>query len=266
MLSLTLLALAVPALVRAGDYGGDNGGDYGCESSSLSLYPPEPELTRTFIPSKDGGKTGLVTVGTQKGAEANVGVSLKEVCYRNLYADASAFKVKYNKEVAVQDNKHANVFLFDGKLLDESSHEFYYEEFCYKQFKVKEHHSDVKKESLGVVARRDIGSGLGGIGGGIGAGVGTGIDSVGLGGGVGGFDSGNFLNGYSGGLDGGVGLSGVGSGVGLDSGLGLDGIGKSGLDGIGGGYDSLSTGGLGGIGGIDSVAGGVGGVGLGTVA
>lgn len=107
------------------------------------------------------------------------------------------FKVKYNKEVAVQDVKHANVFLFDGKLLDENSQEFYYEEFCYKQFKVKEHHSDVKKESLGVVARRQLG-GIGGVSSGSfeGVGVGSGIGAGGA------FDSGSFLSGYDG-LDGG---------------------------------------------------------------
>ncbi|GAA5993792.1 hypothetical protein JCM10908_000749, partial [Rhodotorula pacifica] len=104
-----------------------------------------------------GGKTGAVTVGVENKKEANLGISLKEVCYRNLYADAKAFKVKYAKEVAVTDVKHANVFLFDGKLLNENSQEFYYEEFCYKQFKVKQHNADVKKESLGVIARRQLG-------------------------------------------------------------------------------------------------------------
>lgn len=127
-----------------------------------------------------------------------------------------AFKVKYNKEVAVTDVRHANVFLFDGKMLDENSQEFYFEEFCYKQFKFKEHNADVKKESLGVVARRQlggVGGGIGGVGvgsvseagsvGGFNGGVGSvGVSEAGFNGGVGAFDSDSFLNGFSG-VDGG---------------------------------------------------------------
>ncbi|TKA53459.1 hypothetical protein B0A53_04453 [Rhodotorula sp. CCFEE 5036] len=148
------------------------------------------------------GGPGAVTVSAEKKKKANLAVSLKEVCYRNLYANAKAFKVKYNKEVAVTDVKHANVFLFDGKMLDENSQEFYFEEFCYKQFKFKEHNADVKKESLGVVARRQLGGGIGGVGvGDVGVGVGSVSEAGSVGGfdgGVGAFDSGSFLNGFSG--------------------------------------------------------------------
>ncbi|KAG0654218.1 hypothetical protein C6P46_001852, partial [Rhodotorula mucilaginosa] len=176
---LTLTAL-VASVLADGGYGGGfgKGGGYGY------------------------GGPGAVTVGVEKKKEANLGVSLKEVCYRNLYADAKAFKVKYNKEVAVTDVKHANVFLFDGKMLDENSQEFYFEEFCYKQFKFKEHNADVKKESLGVVARRQLGGGIGGVGvGDVGVGVGSVSEAGSVGGfdgGVGAFDSGSFLNGFSG--------------------------------------------------------------------
>jgi hypothetical protein len=91
-------------------------------------------------------------------------------------------------------------------MLDENSQEFYFEEFCYKQFKFKEHNADVKKESLGVVARRQLGGGIGGVGvGDVGVGVGSVSEAGSVGGfdgGVGAFDSGSFLNGFSG-VDGG---------------------------------------------------------------
>lgn len=89
-------------------------------------------------------------------------------------------------------------------MLDENSQEFYFEEFCYKQFKFKEHNADVKKESLGVVGRRQLGIGAGGVGvGGVGVGSVSEAGSVGgFDGGVGAFDSDSFLNGFSG-VDGG---------------------------------------------------------------
>ncbi|GAA5873583.1 hypothetical protein JCM3774_000057 [Rhodotorula dairenensis] len=244
--SLLTLATLVASVFADGGYGGGlgKGGGYGY------------------------GGLGAVTVAAENKKEANLGVSLKEVCYRNLYADAKAFKVKYNKEVAVTDVKHANVFLFDGKMLDENSQEFYFEEFCYKQFKVKEHNADVKKESLGVIARRQLGGvGVGGVGsvdgiGGVGVGAGS-IGGVGVGagsvseagsvgafdGGVGAFDSGSFLSGYSG-LDGGISGKGFDAkDVGLGDGIGgFDGIGKGGLGGFGD-VGSLGKGDIG-VGGI----------------
>ncbi|EMS22021.1 uncharacterized protein RHTO_01236 [Rhodotorula toruloides NP11] len=76
---------------------------------------------------------GFIGASTSAGAVAEAAVSLKEICYRNLYAEVSAFHVRYAKEVALQDAKHANVFLADGIKKDVNSQEFYYEEFCYKQ-------------------------------------------------------------------------------------------------------------------------------------
>jgi hypothetical protein len=134
-------------------------------------------------------------------------------------------------------------------MLDENSQEFYFEEFCYKQFKFKEHNADVKKESLGVVARRQLGGGIGGVGvGDVGVGVGSVSEAGSVGGfdgGVGAFDSGSFLNGFSG-VDGGesgscltVSTRMAANCLYLETGLGGKGLGLDG--GIGGIDGELST-------------------------
>ncbi|BGP22433.1 hypothetical protein Rt10032_c07g3105 [Rhodotorula toruloides] len=127
---------------------------------------------------------GYLGASSQAGAIAESAVSLKEICYRNLYADVAAFHVRYAKEVALQDSKHANVFLADGIRKDVNSQEFYYEEFCYKAYRAKQTTGYVKGTHIGLVARQ-IG-GMGGMGGGA-------------------FDAGSFMTGFEGaGLDGGV--------------------------------------------------------------
>lgn len=94
-------------------------------------------------------------------------VALKEVCYRNLYADLGklpsrstsarpcprltpsapapspdAFEVKETKEVVVQDSRKATVFMSQGVLRNEEDVALLYEEFCYKQYRLKEHSMD----------------------------------------------------------------------------------------------------------------------------
>ncbi|GAA5918638.1 hypothetical protein JCM8208_002086, partial [Rhodotorula glutinis] len=113
MLTSTLLALAGAALAIAVPDGG-----YG------------------------GGGTDVVKDADLKKSEKALKVSLKEYCYRNLYADVAKHKLKYNKEVLVQDDKGKDVFLFDGIKKDSNDKEYYYEEYCYKQFNLKQHDSD----------------------------------------------------------------------------------------------------------------------------
>ncbi|BGO89176.1 hypothetical protein JCM10049v2_001421 [Rhodotorula toruloides] len=126
---------------------------------------------------------GFIGASTSAGAVAEAAVSLKEICYRNLYAEVSAFHVRYAKEVALQDAKHANVFLADGIKKDVNSQEFYYEEFCYKAYRAKQTTGTVKGTHIGLVARQ-----LGGLEGGA-------------------FDAGSFTDGFEGaGLDGGASL------------------------------------------------------------
>jgi hypothetical protein len=103
--------------------------------------------------------------------------------------------VRYAKEVALQDKKHANVFLADGIKKDVNSQAFYFEEFCYKAYRAKETTGTTKATHIGLVARQ-IGGGMGGA-----------------------FNSGTFLSGYEGagidgaGLDGGVLPEGTSDGV-----------------------------------------------------
>ncbi|GAA5979584.1 hypothetical protein JCM10908_002974 [Rhodotorula pacifica] len=88
-------------------------------------------------------------------------VSLKEICYRNLYADLAAFKVKNTKEALITDSKHQTVFVSQGTLRDENNVELLYEEYCYKQYKVNSHNSDVDAVSGIQVGKRDLISTLG---------------------------------------------------------------------------------------------------------
>ncbi|GAA6010834.1 uncharacterized protein JCM10292_006027, partial [Rhodotorula paludigena] len=75
--------------------------------------------------SPDGkGGVDIVKDADFKKAEKAAKISLKEICYRNLYADVSKFKVKYNKEVLVHDEKGKDVFLFDGIKKDSNDREF----------------------------------------------------------------------------------------------------------------------------------------------
>ncbi|BGP45580.1 hypothetical protein JCM10450v2_001399 [Rhodotorula kratochvilovae] len=212
MLSTTLLALAGAALtVSALPSGGGKGGYGGYDDHSLG--------------------DSLVSASNFNEKEAEESVSLKELCYRNLYADAEAFDLRTDKEVAIKDSKGADVFLFAAVKKDINDVEFYYEEFCYKQTRVKEHNSKVSANSVVVGLKErglDIGIDLGGLGGGLGVDGGKG-----LGGEYGGFDSGSFL-------DGGWGDSSflLGGGGGLGGGYG--GIG-GGYGGVGSGFDDSSS-------------------------
>ncbi|GAA5979590.1 hypothetical protein JCM10908_002976 [Rhodotorula pacifica] len=72
-----------------------------------------------------------------------------------------AFKVKNTKEVLITDSRHATVFVSQGTLLNENNVELLYEEYCYKQYKVNEHKSNVDAVSGIQVGKRDLISTLG---------------------------------------------------------------------------------------------------------
>ncbi|BGP45593.1 hypothetical protein JCM10450v2_001412 [Rhodotorula kratochvilovae] len=214
MLSTTLLALAGAALaVSALPSGGGKGGYGGYDDYGLG--------------------DSLVSASNFNEKEAEESVSLKELCYRNLYADAEAFDLRTDKEVAIKDSKGADVFLFAAVKKDINDVEFYYEEFCYKQTRVKEHNSKVSANSVVVgLKERGLDIGFGGFGLG-----GLRVDGgKGLGGEYGGFDSSSFLDGAWGDssflLGGGGGLGGGYGGIG--------GIG-GGYGGVGGGFDDGSS-------------------------
>ncbi|POY76116.1 hypothetical protein BMF94_0839 [Rhodotorula taiwanensis] len=215
------------------------------ESSSsimLALTALVSCLTLAMAAPMPGGGEGpgvdVVKQSNYKNTDLAAKISLKEICYRNLYADVSKYKVKYQKEVLAKDAKGQNVFLFDGIKKDSNDKEFYYEEFCYKQFNVKEHNQNEQKANTAVLgggsgygkgyAKRDLGYGglgYGGIGGGLGGGHGLGGKGLGYGGGKYDddcFNRDNFLDGY-GPFDGGLGYGG---------GFGHGGLGYGGIGGI----------------------------------
>ncbi|EMS22027.1 uncharacterized protein RHTO_01242 [Rhodotorula toruloides NP11] len=164
--------------------------------SAVALAAPSP-----------GVGVDVVKQANYNEAEKAAKISLKEICYRNLYADVSKYKVKYAKEVLAKDAAGKAVFLFDGIKKDINNREFYYEEFCYKQFNVAEHNADVDKHNTAVVGAA---AGLGGKGGVYKRSV---VGSS--------FDPEGFSSGY-GSLDGSYG----GAGLGYGSGIGYGGIGK----------------------------------------
>ncbi|BGO89202.1 hypothetical protein NBRC10512_005964 [Rhodotorula toruloides] len=122
------------------------------------------------------------------------------------------------------------VFLFDGIKKDIDNREFYYEEFCYKQFNIAEHNADVAKHNTAVVGGA---AGLGGSYGGEGLKDKSGVHkrSV-LGGGLDGgiFDKGAFLDGWGSidAFDGGYGGKGLGLVGGAYGGKGFVGSGYGG--------------------------------------
>ncbi|BGP37484.1 hypothetical protein JCM10450v2_001390 [Rhodotorula kratochvilovae] len=67
-------------------------------------------------------------------------------------------------ETLVTDKEGSTVFLSDGIKRDFEDVEFYYEEWCYKQVKAREHDKDVQR-THGLLVGRDYGSllGLGGL-------------------------------------------------------------------------------------------------------
>ncbi|BGO98192.1 hypothetical protein NBRC10513v2_001285 [Rhodotorula toruloides] len=228
--------------------------------SAVALAAPEP-----------GVGVNVVKQANYNEAEKAAKISLKEICYRNLYADVAKYKVKYAKEVLAKDAAGKAVFLFDGIKKDINNREFYYEEFCYKQFNIAEHNADVAKHNTAVVGGA---AGLGGKGvykrSNV---IGSSFDPEGFSSGFGSLEGsyGGAGLGY-GGVGSGIGYGGVGSGVGYGGGYG--GIGKGAVGGYGsnldGGYGG-SYGGKGLIGGYGSNLGGgyggsYGGVGTGAIA
>ncbi|KPV77135.1 uncharacterized protein RHOBADRAFT_42345 [Rhodotorula graminis WP1] len=104
--------------------------------------------------SHDDGKTAISDSQSRK--EDLRDMSLKEICYRNLYADVDAFTVKHSTEALISDTHGKAVFLSDGikKAFDDV--EYYYEEFCYKKVKARKRSDDVSKHS-GLLVGRQLG-------------------------------------------------------------------------------------------------------------
>ncbi|KWU41003.1 hypothetical protein RHOSPDRAFT_37462, partial [Rhodotorula sp. JG-1b] len=135
---------------------------------SSAFFLPLLAVLASAAPTPGGGEGPGVDVVKQsnyKEHELAAKISLKEICYRNLYADVSKYKVKYQKEVLAKDAKGQNVFLFDGIKKDVNDKEFYYEEFCYKQFNVKQHNENEQKANTAVLGGGGgLGHGIGGKG------------------------------------------------------------------------------------------------------
>ncbi|GAA6043718.1 hypothetical protein JCM8097_000489 [Rhodosporidiobolus ruineniae] len=87
---------------------------------------------------KDGGKDIFVN-NEASTKDKQLEVSFKEICYRNLYANADEFKQETQKEISIKDDSGKDVFVFDGFRKDENDVEFYFREFCYKDFNFKKH-------------------------------------------------------------------------------------------------------------------------------
>ncbi|GAA6048188.1 hypothetical protein JCM3770_003702 [Rhodotorula araucariae] len=101
----------------------------------------------------DDGRLALTNNKVEQ--EAYSDLELKEVCYRNLYADLDDFDVKHSIETVVSDKKGQTVFLSDGIKRDFKDKEYYYEEFCYKKFKGREHDEDVE-HAHGLLVGRQV--------------------------------------------------------------------------------------------------------------
>ncbi|GAA6021877.1 hypothetical protein JCM10207_004528 [Rhodosporidiobolus poonsookiae] len=97
----------------------------------------------------DKGKgTDVLIKAEEDKHEKEKKVSLKEVCYRDLYANVEEFKKEFEKEVKINDDKGKDVFIFDGFKKDENDVEFYFREFCYKEVNVKAHEENVDKDQI----------------------------------------------------------------------------------------------------------------------
>ncbi|GAA5908328.1 hypothetical protein JCM8208_000379 [Rhodotorula glutinis] len=143
---------------------------------------------------------GLSAIDTSSKHELDSEIEYKEVCYRNLYADLEYFKVHNSKELLTSDTKGAQVFLSEGLKKAYDDVEYYYEEFCYKQYKERSHENNVDKAHGITVGKRDFASSLGlGDLSGFSTGAGPGAKSGGdeLGGASGLFSKGSFLDTFS---------------------------------------------------------------------
>ncbi|GAA5908342.1 hypothetical protein JCM8208_000382 [Rhodotorula glutinis] len=104
-----------------------------------------------IVSHADDGKLALSDSESEK--EDLRDISLKEVCYRNLYADIDAFTVKHSTETLISDSNGKTVFLSDGLKKAYDDVEYYYEEFCYKKVKARQRSNDVAKHSGLLVGR-----------------------------------------------------------------------------------------------------------------
>lgn len=179
-----------------------------CAPSGPNADPPPPAA----LTDRDTGK--LSSVDSFSKHELDSEITLKECCYRNLYADVGAsssspspglprarvltlarpprpslpidyFKVKNAQEVLLSDSKASlpptemeeaapadtrplppppppsaatggQVFLSDGLKKDYQDKEYYYEEFCYKQYKAREHSNDGASRPLPSSLQRSL--------------------------------------------------------------------------------------------------------------
>ncbi|BGP45574.1 hypothetical protein JCM10450v2_001393 [Rhodotorula kratochvilovae] len=110
----------------------------------------------TVLADISRGKDGGLAVTNNKAEHVEVSdLVLKEVCYRNLYADVDDFETKHSVETLVSDASGKQVFLSDGIKRDFEDTEYYFEEWCYKFTKGREHNKDVVA-SKGILVGRQV--------------------------------------------------------------------------------------------------------------
>ncbi|GAA5923749.1 hypothetical protein JCM6882_009181, partial [Rhodosporidiobolus microsporus] len=105
--------------------------------SSVALLASARPGSDDYGKGKDGKDIFIKEDFAKK--DKDVKVSLKEVCYRNLYLNVEEFKKETEKQIKIKDDKGTDVFIFDGFLKDAEDVEFYFREFCYKDFNFDAH-------------------------------------------------------------------------------------------------------------------------------
>ncbi|GAA5990609.1 hypothetical protein JCM10908_003151 [Rhodotorula pacifica] len=86
-------------------------------------------------------------------------LSLKEVCYMELYKEEDYGSLKYTKEILVQDKQSRNVYVSDGYKESNDGATYIYRSFCYKQFHYSEHTQKTFGDSgAGVIVNGGIGN------------------------------------------------------------------------------------------------------------
>ncbi|BGP18888.1 hypothetical protein JCM10213_003013 [Rhodosporidiobolus nylandii] len=99
-------------------------------------------------PLPGGGGEPDISVGSKLAEKQHSKkVSLKEVCYLELFADVENHKVLFEKEIKIQDDYGKDVYVNDGYKKDENNVLFYFKEFCYKDFNFAEHNEETVKKS-----------------------------------------------------------------------------------------------------------------------
>ncbi|POY76075.1 hypothetical protein BMF94_0798 [Rhodotorula taiwanensis] len=88
--------------------------------------------------STAGGNGIIASTSIDEQAKAQ-DLSLKEVCYLELYKEEDYGSLEYSKEVLVQDKQSRNVYVSDGYKESTDGATYVYRSFCYKQYHYSEH-------------------------------------------------------------------------------------------------------------------------------